>query len=120
VSQTTFHVAADAMPSGPLERCHDGVGALQCIRVLQGGAKAGRHLNFLHDDILPPGTSIGLHRHKDDEEYYYIVSGRGTMTLDGRRIPVRAGDITAVLPGGEHGLENDSDADMRIIVISAI
>jgi ABC-type amino acid transport substrate-binding protein len=30
----------------------------------------------------------------------------------------RAGDITAVLPGGSHGLENRSDGDIRVIVIS--
>ena len=41
------------------------------------------------------------------------------MTLDGERFEVEAGDITAVYPGGTHGLENNSDEDLRILVVSA-
>ena len=61
--------------------------------------------------------SIGTHRHYEDAEYYYIVSGKGIMTLDRERIEVAAGDITAVFPGGVHGLENTGDENLRIIVI---
>ena len=106
------------MHQGPLPECHGGQGALDWTSVLAGEDLQGKHLRFFHDDVLAPGVSIGVHRHEDDEEYYYIVSGSGTMTLDGERFPVEAGDITAVYPGGEHGLENDGDEDLRIIVIS--
>jgi len=82
------------------------------VRICPGG-----HLKFVHDDVLAPGVSIGLHTHIDDEEYYYILEGRGVMTLDGERFEVQAGDITAVYPGGEHWLENTSDADLRMIVV---
>ena len=54
-------------------------------------------LNFLHDDVLAPGVSIGPHAHRGDEEYYYILSGRGTMTLDGRRFAVAAFAFVFVL-----------------------
>jgi mannose-6-phosphate isomerase-like protein (cupin superfamily) len=107
-----------AMPSRPLEHCHDGVGTIDWIEVLGGRDVPGRHLRFMHDDILPPGTSIGIHRHEDDEEYYYILSGHGVMTLDGQRHEVGPGDITAVFPGGEHGLENNGEEPLRILVIS--
>jgi mannose-6-phosphate isomerase-like protein (cupin superfamily) len=59
-----------------------------------------------------------VHPHRDDEEYYYVVSGRGVMTLDGVEHEVAAGDISAVYPGGSHGLENRSDTDLRVVVIS--
>lgn len=106
------------MPRNPLPECHGGVGALDWIGVLGGDDLKGRHLNFVHDDILPPGVSIGVHRHERDEEYYYVVSGRGVMTLDGEQFEVESGDITAVYPGGAHGLENNADEDLRIIVVS--
>jgi uncharacterized cupin superfamily protein len=106
------------MTRKPLPNCHDGVGALDWTSVLDDGDLAGRKLNFIHDDILPPGVSIGAHRHKHDEEYYYVLSGRGTMLLDGDQFEVSAGDITAVYPGGTHGLTNDGEANLRIIVIS--
>ena len=119
MSKTTLIKRRRDMVRQPLPKCHDGKGALDWINVLGGADTEGKHINFIHDDILPPGVSIGIHTHEHDEEYYYIVSGSGTMTLDGEQFKVGAGDITAVYPGGSHGLENDTGEDLRIIVISA-
>ena len=119
MNKTTFLKKREDMLRQPLENCHDGKGALDWIEVLDGEDLKARGLNFVHDDILPPGVSIGNHRHTGDEEYYYIVSGTGIMTLDQERIVVAAGDITAVYSGGVHGLENTGNEDLRIIVISA-
>ena len=118
MESTTLIKKRRDMPRKPLPECHGGKGALDWIEVLGNEDTRGRHLRFVHDDILPPNTSIGVHRHKHDEEYYYIISGRGVMTLDGERFEVEAGDITAVYPGGTHGLENNTDKDLRILVVS--
>jgi len=75
-------------------------------------------VRFVHDDILPPGSSIGVHRHTGDQEYYYVVSGYGVITLDGKEHEVSAGDVAVVFPGGSHGLANRSTEGLRIIVIS--
>ncbi len=116
--KTTFLRKKSDMPAGDIERCHDGTGSIRWIGVLDGEHPGDQRLRFFHDDILPPGASIGIHTHTSDQEYYYIVSGRGVMTLDGQEHEVAAGDITAVLPGGSHGLANHSDGDLRVIVIS--
>jgi uncharacterized RmlC-like cupin family protein len=118
MTATTLIKRLQEMPREPLPRCHEGSGVLDWIRVLDGADTDGRGLNFIHDDILPPGASIGVHRHEDDEEYYYVLAGRGVMTLDGTEFEVAAGDITAVYPGGEHGLDNRADEALRIVVIS--
>ena len=115
---TTMIKKREQMHRGPLAECHGGEGALDWANVLEGKDLEGRRLNFFHDDVLAPGASIGVHRHEGDEEYYYIVSGKGSMTLDGETFSVEAGDITGVYPGGEHGLVNDGDGDLRIIVVS--
>jgi mannose-6-phosphate isomerase-like protein (cupin superfamily) len=119
MSQTTFLKKRIGMRHQPLENCHDGKGALDWVEVLDHNDLNQKGLNFVHDDILPPGVSIGNHKHTGDEEYYYIVSGNGIMTLDQQRFEVSSGDITAVYPGGTHGLENTGSEDLRIIVISA-
>jgi quercetin dioxygenase-like cupin family protein len=118
MNKTTLLKKREEMVREPLENCHDGVGALDWTIVLDHNDLKGRVLNFIHDDILPPGVSIGYHKHSGDEEYYYIVSGEGTMTLDGESMKVTGGDITAVYPGGMHALENTGTEDLRIIVIS--
>lgn len=117
MATTTLLKRQNQMHRGPLPACHDGAGALDFTVVLSDDDLEGRHLKFIHDDVLAPGVSIGVHTHADDEEYYYIVEGEGTMTLDGETFAVRAGDIAAVFPGGQHGLANTSDADLRIIVV---
>jgi mannose-6-phosphate isomerase-like protein (cupin superfamily) len=34
-----------------------------------------------------PGSGVGLHEQKEDE-IYYVLSGKGTMTLDGKTVDV--------------------------------
>jgi uncharacterized cupin superfamily protein len=116
--QTTFLKNKGTMPCNDLERCHGGNGAIHWLGVLDGNDPGGKRVHFIHDDVLPPNSSIGVHKHTGDQEYYYIVSGCGVMTLDGREHKVTAGDITIVFPGGTHGLANRSDEDLRVIVTS--
>jgi gentisate 1,2-dioxygenase len=116
--KTTFIKKKTEMPCKDFSNCHDGIGAIHWLGVLDGNDPGGKLVKFVHDDVLPPDTSIGIHTHADDQEYYYIISGSGVMTLDGEKHDVHAGDITVVLPGGQHGLENRSDQDLRIIVFS--
>lgn len=118
MTDTTLIKKRQAMRQQPLPNCHDGQGALDWCEVLAPGDLPARRLRFVHDDVLAPGVSIGVHAHRDDEEYYYILSGSGTMHLDGVEHSVSAGDITAVYPGGVHGLVNDGDQDLRVIVFS--
>jgi len=114
----TYIKKATEMKQVPLRECHGGQGDVGWTDVLSGSPVEGRRLNFLHDDILKPGVTIGVHKHEDDEEYYCILSGRGIMTLDGQYYEVGPGDIAAVFPGGTHGLANPSKDDLRIIVFS--
>lgn len=101
-----------------LPGCHGGNGTLDWAEVVSEGELPGRRLSSFHDDVLPPGASIGVHQHEDDEEYYYILSGTGIMTLDGVDHTVEPGDLTAVFPGGSHGLRNTGAANLRVLVVS--
>ena len=103
MSDTTLIRKRGEMQSGAIDGCHDGVGEIMCTSVM-GGAE-GRSLNFMHDDILPPETSIGVHTHEGDEEYYYILTGTGVMTLDGARH-----DVVGIHDGGLPGQENQPHA----------
>lgn len=64
--------------------------------------------------ILKPGSSIGYHLQEKDE-IYYIVSGRGEMTINGKSFPVSAGDAVLTRPGNSHGLKPVGDSLALII-----
>lgn len=56
---------------------------------------------------LPPGASIGQHKHTGNEDVYIIVSGKGLFTdSTGKQTQVGAGDITIARPGQSHALKN--------------
>ncbi len=55
---------------------------------------------------LSPGAVNGEHVHTRTDEVYFILAGRGEVTLDGRSYPVRAGDAILTPLGSRHGLVN--------------
>ena len=96
---------------------HGGVGEIQFARVADAAAFAGG-CNFVDYAVVPPGASIGRHRHADDEEELYLVlEGEAMMWRDGDQLAVRAGDLVRNRPGGEHGLVNTGTGPLRLFVI---
>ena len=84
-------------PLEPLEGCHDGVGVLRHREVI-GGKDFQADIRFLNYTVLPPGTSIGLHRHGNDQELYIVLAGHGEMELDGRSTPPSPGTCSSTSP----------------------
>jgi mannose-6-phosphate isomerase-like protein (cupin superfamily) len=95
---------------------HDGEGAIRFARVAEAGALAGA-CNFIDYAELPPGASIGRHRHaSDEEELYLVLEGQGSMWRDGEQLEVRSGDLVRNRPGGEHGLRNIGGGPLKLFV----
>lgn len=103
------------------ENCHGGEGPFSLLDVINKADKK-QYIKFIHDDIIPPGSSFGNHQHKSEEpieEWYFCLEGEGTMTLDGKDYPMKPGDISACYAMGNHSVKNTGNKDMRIIVIFA-
>ncbi|HSZ28535.1 MAG TPA: cupin domain-containing protein [Pseudonocardiaceae bacterium] len=66
---------------------------------------------------IPPGGVSGEHLHTRTEEIYFILSGRGQITLDGRPYQVRAGDVILTSVGTRHGLRNTGTEGLGWLVI---
>ena len=65
-------------------------------------------------NILPPGTSIGFHKHENNEEVYFIISGEGIyIDTEGTRHAVKTGDAAFCYKGESHALENNSDQPLH-------
>jgi mannose-6-phosphate isomerase-like protein (cupin superfamily) len=64
---------------------------------------------------LKPGSGIGYHEQKEDE-IYYVLSGRGVMTIDGKSFEVTPGTAVLTRPGSSHGLKQAGDEDLVIMI----
>lgn len=62
-----------------------------------------------------PGSGIGYHLQNEDE-IYYVLSGRGMMTVDGKEFPVVAGDAVLTRPGSSHGLKQVGNEELVILI----
>ncbi len=69
----------------------------------------------LRKRALKPGSAIGYHEQKEDE-IYYVLSGRGEMTIDDKIFEVRAGDAILTRPGSSHGLKQTGAEDLVIMI----
>jgi mannose-6-phosphate isomerase-like protein (cupin superfamily) len=65
--------------------------------------------------VLTPGSGIGYHAQAEDE-IYYVLSGRGQMTLDGRTVDVGPGTAILTRTGSSHGLKQVGDEDLVILI----
>ena len=69
---------------------------------------------------LEPGSSIGIHTHKQNEEIYVIISGQGLYTdNNGESYPVAPGDLTLTRKGESHGLSNTGQQPLIFTAIIA-
>ena len=64
---------------------------------------------------LKPGSGIGYHEQKEDE-IYYVLSGRGIMTVDGKSFDVDPGTAVLTRPGSSHGLKQTGTEDLVIMI----
>ena len=65
-----------------------------------------KNTRMLAELRLDPGSSIGNHDHKDETEYFFIVSGTGIVNDNGAEREVGPGDTTITGNGAFHSIKN--------------
>jgi mannose-6-phosphate isomerase-like protein (cupin superfamily) len=54
-----------------------------------------------------------MHYHETMTEFYYVIAGGGTITLDGEVSEITAGDLVMIPPGVRH----TSDGEMEVLIV---
>ena len=62
-----------------------------------------------------PGSGVGHHVQKEDE-IYYVISGTGTMTLDGKTVDITPGTAVLTRPGSSHSLKQTGTEDLVVLI----
>ena len=64
---------------------------------------------------LHSGASIGYHQQREDE-IYYVLGGRGELTLDGTRYTVMPGTAILTRTGSSHGIRQLGRDDLVLLI----
>ena len=64
---------------------------------------------------LNPGHKMNYHSHKYRDEIWNIVSGEGTVIIDGKKQPVRTGDVVTMQAGCKHTII--AETELKVIEV---
>lgn len=67
-------------------------------------------------NCLEPGQMQKPHTHDDQDKFYYVVAGHGRFTLGDETQSAQAGDVVWSPAGLLHGVENDGDGRLTLLV----
>ena len=68
--------------------------------------------------LNPAGFAPPLHRHREEDELFYIISGRATFRCDGHELPAAPGDIVFLPAGLPHTFLVSRDEPLRVLQIT--
>jgi len=116
--QVVTHIIRNFLdaPKQRQESSHEGQGPVELYEIW-AGTDFKSDVDFLDRVVVPPKSTIGYHRHGNNEEIYILLEGCGTMTLEDRKVAVKKGDMILNPAYGAHGLVNDSDSDIDLLVM---
>jgi mannose-6-phosphate isomerase-like protein (cupin superfamily) len=79
-------------------------------RIVTGGEGGVANVQVAKCDGLPPFFHTGY------DEVYYILSGTGVVTLDGKAYPLRPGSVVVIPAGTSHALEIDPGQELEFVI----
>ncbi|MBI6875644.1 cupin domain-containing protein [Clostridium aciditolerans] len=64
-----------------------------------------------------PGETMTPHKHSNLDEIFYVVSGDGIITIDGKDISIKENDVILSPNEESHGFTNNGDKKLVILQV---
>jgi mannose-6-phosphate isomerase-like protein (cupin superfamily) len=100
------------------EAMRGGAGSVSITHLLEPGSR--KDLRLFAEMILPPGSSIGEHRHDGETEFFLITDGVGLASDSGEETELYPGDVLVTGDGASHSIRNSGNAPLKMIAIIAL
>lgn len=83
-----------------------------------GGQTVGATGGEFSFQVFVPGQQTGfLHTHKNHEELYFFLSGKGEFQVDGDVFPVGEGSVVRVAPDGRRSVRNNGTEPLVMLCV---
>ena len=83
--------------------------------IIKASPQSGTQGGVMVLGALPPGFYTGLHIHHIADEFFYVLSGRGTATLGDEHLQFEAGDVIFSPAGETHEIKVDIEGPMELL-----
>jgi quercetin dioxygenase-like cupin family protein len=70
-------------------------------------------------NAFEPAQEHGLHAHAGQDKAYLVARGSGVFLLDGRELPMSAGDLLVAPAGIPHGVRNTGSERLLVVAVLA-
>jgi mannose-6-phosphate isomerase-like protein (cupin superfamily) len=69
--------------------------------------------------VVHPGLAPPWHKHDDTEQIFFVLEGRGTLTIgaDRSQFPVLPGDVVRVPVATFHSIRAEGDGDLKYLCV---
>ena len=98
------------------QRMRDGCGSVEITHVFKKEELKGK-VRLFAKLVLEQNCSIGFHLHENEEEVFYILSGRGMVEDNGTKYEVEAGDAILTGDGAGHSVSNTGKEPLEIMAV---
>ena len=68
-------------------------------------------------NAFEPGQAHALHAHAGMDKVYSVIEGEGVFLLEGRELPMRAGDLLVAPEGVPHGVRNTGRGRLLVLAV---
>ena len=90
-------------------------GQLEIRYLVDGSASGGLGVFEL---TVPPGSNVPpAHSHRDNEEFFYVVEGSITYSVDADTRHLQPGEWMSTPRGSVHGFKNEGTQTARALVV---
>jgi len=71
------------------------------------------------EEEVPAGKFERRHYHIEGRQFFYILSGKAAMEVEGIEYEIAAGQGISIEPGNKHQFKNIYDAPVKFLVVTA-
>jgi mannose-6-phosphate isomerase-like protein (cupin superfamily) len=96
-----------------------GKGTVQHRRVLPPSVFIGPWA-YVDHVVVASGGATAPQAHREISEFYYVMSGQGSVTVEGETAPIRSGDAVPIRLNQTKSFENTGGGPLELLVVGIV